>query len=171
MTLLTKLTTETDAGVPGLAGIAQVKLPVTDLAHSVDWYRSLLDLRCWVEIAEDGVVRGAGLIDRQGRFNISLRDRTVCAGRPELPGFDVVAFAPTGRAVLADLVARCERLGVAHGGIVDGPEGSKLDIPDPDGTVLRFYFFTAPTEGFTGVEFRDGRQVGTYDRPRLSRSG
>ncbi|WP_218038863.1 VOC family protein [Acrocarpospora pleiomorpha] len=35
--------------------IAQVKLPVTDLATSVAWYRRLLDLRLWVEIVEDDV--------------------------------------------------------------------------------------------------------------------
>ncbi len=61
------------------AGIAQVKIPVTDLARSVRWYRRLLGLRLWTEIVEDGVVRGAGLIDPQGRFGIALRDRSVCA--------------------------------------------------------------------------------------------
>jgi hypothetical protein len=39
---------------------------------------------------------------------------------------------------------------------------------DPGGgfSIVRFYHFTAPTEGFTGVEFRDGRVVGTYEDPR-----
>jgi catechol 2,3-dioxygenase-like lactoylglutathione lyase family enzyme len=162
-------TTETTRhGIAGLERIAQVKLPVTDLARSVDWYRRLLGLRLWVEIVEDGTLRGAGLIDAEQRFNVALRDRTVCAGQPDLAGFDVVAFLPAGRAVLEELTARCDRLGYAHGGIEDGPEGSRLDIPDPDGTVLRFYHFTAPTDGFTGVEYRDGRQVGTYATPRLS---
>ena len=77
-------------GIPGLDRIAQVKLPVTDLAVSVPWYCRLLDLRLWVEIVEDGVLRGAGLIDRAGRFNVSLRDREVCASTPDLTGFDVV---------------------------------------------------------------------------------
>ena len=160
-------TTEATHHIDGLERIAQVKLPVTDLARSVDWYRRLLGLRLWVEITEDGIVRGAGLLDGERRFNVSLRDRTVCAGRPDLTGFDVVAFLPASRAVLEELTARCDRFGFAHSGIEDGPEGSRLDITDPDGTVLRFYHFTAPTDGFTGVEYRDGRQVGTYDRPRL----
>ncbi len=150
-----------------LERIAQVKLPVTDLARSVAWYRRLLDLRLWMEFVEDGVLCGAGLIDPGGGFNIALRDRRVCAGRPDLTGFDVVAFRPSARADLDDLVSRCERLGVAHGGIVDTPGGPRLDIPDPDGTVLRFYHFTAPTEGFAGLESRDGEVVGTYDTPRL----
>ena len=47
------------------------------------------------------------------------------------------------------------------------PAGQLLDVPDPDGTVLRFYNFTDPTEGFTGVQFRNGRHVGNYSTPRL----
>lgn len=157
----------TATGITGLDRIAQVKLPVTDLARSVTWYRRLLDLRLWVEFVEDDVLRGAGLIDPQGRFNIALRDRSVCANQPDLDGFDVIAFVPAVRSVLDDLAARCDRLGVAHGGIQDTPAGPRLDIPDPDGTVLRFYHFTEPTEGFTGVEMRQGAYVGSYDTPRL----
>lgn len=160
-------TTATAVGIPGLHRIAQIKLPVTDLARSVAWYRDLLDLRLWAEFVEDGVLRGAGLIDPQGRFNIALRDRRVCAGRPQLRGFDVVAFQPASAAVLDDLVARCDRLGVAHSGIEHTPAGPRLDIPDPDGTVLRFYHFTGPTDRFTGIETRDGDYVGTYAVPRL----
>jgi catechol 2,3-dioxygenase-like lactoylglutathione lyase family enzyme len=159
--------TSATTGIAGLDGIAQVKLPVKDLARSVTWYRRLLDLRLWVEIVEDDVLRGAGLIDPQGRFNISLRDRAACASQPDLHGFDVVAFLPASRSVLDDMAARCDRLGIAHSGIQDTPAGPRLDIPDPDGTVLRFYHFTDPTDGFTGVEIRDGQYVGRYDTPRL----
>jgi catechol 2,3-dioxygenase-like lactoylglutathione lyase family enzyme len=118
-------------GITGLDRIAQVKLPVSDLAVSVAWYRRLLDLRLWVEIVEDDVLRGAGLIDRQGRFNISLRDRTVCASRPDLNGFDVVAFLPASRSVLDDMVARCDRLGIRQNGIQETPAGALLDVPIP----------------------------------------
>lgn len=59
-------TTTTEAppgtGIRGLDRFAQVKLPVTDLARSVRWYRQFLDLRLWFEIVEDGVLRGAALI-------------------------------------------------------------------------------------------------------------
>jgi catechol 2,3-dioxygenase-like lactoylglutathione lyase family enzyme len=162
-------TTETPrgTGIRGLDRFAQVKLPVTDLARSVQWYRRFLDLRLWFEIIEDGVLRGAALIDPQHRFNIALRDRSVCASQPDLNGFDVVAFLPADRAVLEDLVERCDRLDIRCGEIQDGPEGSRLDVPDPDGTVLRFYHFTAPTSGFTGIEYRGGQLVGSYETPRL----
>jgi hypothetical protein len=69
--------------------------------------------------------------------------------------------------VLDDLVARCGRFGIGHGGVQDTPAGQLLDVPDPDGTVLRFYHFTDPTEGFTGVQFRSGRHIGNYHTRRL----
>ena len=51
----------------------------------------------------------------------------------------------------------------AHSGVADGPTGAVLDVTDPDGTVLRFYHFTAPTDGFTGVV------EGVADRQATSR--
>jgi len=154
-------------GIAGLDRIAQVKLPVTDLARSVGWYRELLGLRLFAEFAEDGVVRGAGLIDPQERFCIALRDRTVCAGTPSLDGFDVVAFTPASRAVLDEIMARCRRFGIKHAEPYDTPAGTILDVPDPDGTVLRFYHYTAGTAGFTGIESRAGAVVGSYPVSRL----
>jgi catechol 2,3-dioxygenase-like lactoylglutathione lyase family enzyme len=159
--------TAVPAGIAGLDRIAQVKLPVTDLARSVSWYRRLLDLRLWTEFVEDGVLRGAGLIDPQGRFNIALRDRAACASQPSLDGFDVVAFLPASRLVLEDIAARCDRLDIAHSGIYETGAGPRLDVPDPDGTVVRFYYYTGPTDGFTGLEMRDGQVVGTYHTPQL----
>jgi len=50
----------TAVGITGLDRIAQVKLPVTDLARSVTWYCRLLDLRLWAEFVEDGVLRAPG---------------------------------------------------------------------------------------------------------------
>ena len=30
-----------------------------------------------------------------------------------------------------------------------------------------FYYYTGPTDGFTGLEMRDGQVVGTYHTPQL----
>jgi catechol 2,3-dioxygenase-like lactoylglutathione lyase family enzyme len=159
--------TAAPGGIAGLDRIAQVKLPVTDLARSVTWYQRLLDLRLWTEFVEDGVLRGAGLIDPQGRFSTALRDRAACASQPRLEGFDVVAFLPASRSVLEDLAVRWDRLGIAHSGICETGAGPRLDVPDPDGTVVRFYYHTGPTGQFTGLDMRGGQVVGTYHTPRL----
>ncbi len=136
--------------------IAQVKIPVTDLAVSVPWYVAVLDLRLWTEFVEDGELRGAGLIDRDARFGVALRDRRFCASKPDLSGFDVVAFTPSSRESLDELAARCDALGFARSEIVDFGDGWVLDVPDPDGTVLRFYHFTGRTDVFTGYSSASG---------------
>lgn len=154
--------------IPDLDQIAQVKLPVTDLARSVWWYTRFLGLRVWTEFAEDGVLRGAAMIDPHGRYSIALRDRIVCANTPDLRGFDIIAFRPASRAALDAIAERCDRLGIARGDIIETAAGPRLDVPDPDGTVLRFYHFTGATTGFAGIEFRGGVQVNVYDAPRLT---
>ena len=147
--------------------IAQVKIPVTDLAASVAWYVAVLDLRLWTEFVEDGELRGAGLIDRDGRFAVALRDRRFCVSEPDLSGFDVVAFTPSSQDSLNELAARCDALGFACSEIVDVGDGSILDVPDPDGTVLRFYHFTGRKDVFTGHSYAAGRPVERYSEPRL----
>ena len=138
-----------------------------DLAVSVPWYIAVLDLRLWAEFVEDGELRGAGLIDRDARFAVALRDRRFCASKPDLNGFDVVAFTPSSRESLDELTVRCAALGTACSEIVDLGEGAILDIPDPDGTVLRFYHFTGRTDVFTGYSFAAARPIERYAEPLL----
>jgi len=80
---------------------------------------------------------------------------------------DSRAFLPAARPVLEDLAARWDRLGIAHSGIYETGAGPRLDVPDPDGTVVRFYCYTGPTGQFTGLKMRGGQVVGTYHTPRL----
>lgn len=116
----------------GLTRIRHAKVPVTDLRRSLAWYQSLLDLELAAEFAEQGVVRGVQLMDPAGGFGIALRERQFCASKPVLSGFDMFALEAESVAVLHQLAERCERLGVAHGGLQDrGEYGASLDIPDP----------------------------------------
>lgn len=154
---------------PEISAIAQVRLPVTDLARSIDWYCRLLSLRLWTEFVEDGELRGAGLIDDAQRFGVALRLREACAGTPDLAGFDVVAFRPADRPALDAIAARCDRLGIDRTPVRETPSGAVLDATDPDGTVVRFYQYSDPTDGFTGFEFDGGRLTGVYHAPRSGR--
>lgn len=152
-----------------LARIRHVKVPVTEVRRSLAWYRSLLDLELAAEFAEQGVVRGVQLMDPDGRFGVALREREFSASRPNLAGFDVVAFEAPSVAALRQLAERCERLGVEHRGVQDrGEYGALLDIPDPDGTVLRFLANNPITEGrFLGIDIDAGGQPSVYLDPKL----
>jgi catechol 2,3-dioxygenase-like lactoylglutathione lyase family enzyme len=152
----------------GLTKILQVKLPVTDLQRSVSWYMSLLDLELAAEFVEQGALRGVALVDRDGEYVIALRDREACAGRPNLAGFDVVGLALSAPEDLQRLIERCDRLGVEHGEVEDrGAQRLAVDVPDPDGTVLRFiYAENDIPERFVGVESGDDGAVTLYHTPK-----
>lgn len=153
----------------GLTTLWQAKIPVTDLARSVPWYRALLDLELLAEFVEQGVLRGAALIDRDGGYVIALRDREASASRPYLSGFDLFGFRVSSPEALHQLMQRWDRLNVAHGEIQDrGLSLLGVDVADPDGTVLRFLCFGDPLpETFTGVDFGDGGEISYYDTPKI----
>jgi len=157
----------------GFERILQVKIPVTDLQRSVDWYRRVLGLRLVWEFGEGGVVTGAVLTDDHERFLIGLRRVDTVPGEPSLAGFDVVSLGVASVEVLKGLADRFDELGVEHGPLVDrGPGGGvQLDVPDPDGTVIRILSPFGEHAAFTGVEFGADGAPRFYATPRLHLEG
>jgi catechol 2,3-dioxygenase-like lactoylglutathione lyase family enzyme len=153
-----------------IVGVRQIKLPVSDLARSARWYSDLFGLELAAEFYEDSAVRGVVLADHAAGFVIGLREREYCASTPVLDGFDVCAFAVSTPEQMMTVAARCVELGIAHDDIQDrGEFGIAMDVPDPDGTVLRFVAgpHTGPPGTFFGLEFGAGAPT-RYDQPRLS---
>lgn len=155
----------------GLTQIKHVKLPVTDLRTSASWYCDLFDLELVSEYAEQGEVRGVGLLSTDGRIEISLRQREYCTGAPDLAGFDVFALLSPTKDVLARIAERCDRLGVAHTEIWDfAGFGAGLDIPDPDGMPVRVVWHDPEghfSSGFVGFDTDADGRPHTYAEPRL----
>jgi catechol 2,3-dioxygenase-like lactoylglutathione lyase family enzyme len=91
--------------MPSLRGFHHVKLPVTDVEHSRDWYMRLSGFEVELEFVEDGVLMGVALRDPSGTVPLALR------GNPEraeaLSGFDPIAI---GVADTAELGRWRERL-------------------------------------------------------------
>jgi catechol 2,3-dioxygenase-like lactoylglutathione lyase family enzyme len=155
----------------GMTKVLHVKIPVTDLQRSVTWYCSLIELELSKEFVEQGALRGAALFSREGGFSLALRERAFCASQPNLSGFDPFSLHIATRADLEEILERCDRLGIEHSPLQDrGPREAILDVPDPDGTVLRFYWVGASDDDdrFTGIAFDDLGEVSFYDTPRLA---
>ncbi len=76
-------------------------------------------------------------------------------GEPSLAGFDVVSLGVPSVDVLKALAERFDELGV------------QLDVPDPDGTVIRILSPFGEHAPFTGVEFGPDRTPTFYPTPRL----
>jgi catechol 2,3-dioxygenase-like lactoylglutathione lyase family enzyme len=154
----------------GVTGVHHVKIPVTDLGRSVAWYARLLDLVPCREFVEHGALRGAALRSPEAGFLVALRERQFCAGQPDLAGFDVAALHMISREALADLAAKCDRLRIEHSPVQDrGPDEAVVDVPDPDGTVLRFLWerVSEETSRFIGLSFDGDGPPAVYDTPRL----
>lgn len=151
-----------------LIRIRHVKIPVTDLARSVAWYRDLLRLTLAAEFRDRGQLRGAQLMDASG-FGIALREREFCARKPDLAGFDVVALEVGAVADLHELAARAGELGAEHTGVTDrGAHGAVLDLIDPDGTVVRVLANNPlHPDRFVGVDSDAEGSFTLYDTPVL----
>lgn len=124
-------------GAP-LDGFHHVKLPVSDVRRSLDWYERVLGLRVQLEFVEEGVLEGVALTDPAETIGLALRHDPVRAAA--VAGFDPVALCvPTPEALQA-WKRRLDDLGEQHGGIVTGHAGSVLvGLHDPDGIEIRLY--------------------------------
>lgn len=124
--------------VPLLAGYHHVKLPVSDIATSLDWYSRVLGLQVAIEFVEEGVLRGAALRDPGRTLMLALREDPDRA--PSLTGFDPIALAVPEVADLKAWAQHLDRLGVAHSPVSEGTIGWLIGgITDPDGIEIRLY--------------------------------
>ena len=123
---------------PALAGIHHVKLPVTDLARSREWYESRLGYQLQMEFVEQGTLMGYGLAHPNGGPQLGLRlspERARAAA-----GFDYFAIGVPDREAIDQLAARLTMLGERHAGVHWASIGWILpELHDPDGHEVRFY--------------------------------
>jgi len=123
---------------PALAGIHHLKLPVTDLARSREWYRSRLGYQVQVEFVEQGQLMGYALSHPNGGPPLGLRlnpERARAAA-----GFDYFAIGVPDRQAIDRLAARLTALGEQHAGVHWASIGWILpELHDPDGHEVRFY--------------------------------
>jgi catechol 2,3-dioxygenase-like lactoylglutathione lyase family enzyme len=157
----------------GLSHIKHVKLPVTDLQRSAAWYQALFDLELIAEYVEDGDVRGVSLLDRDGGFEIALRQREYCAGPPSVAGFDVFALSSPTEELVSTIAERCDQLGIERTEIMSYPTyGAGFDIPDPDGALVRIVWRDPQSmAGFLGLAMDASNEPQPYRQPRLNLGG
>ena len=144
--------------MPALAGVHHLKLPVTDLARSREWYRSRLGYQVQVEFAEQGQLMGYALAHPNGGPPLGLR---LDPGRARAAaGFDYFAIGVPGKDAIDQLAARLDALGEQHAGVHWASIGWILPhLHDPDGHEIRFYTIEHHTEPAPG-------QVTTIHDPR-----
>lgn len=123
---------------PVLAGVHHLKLPVSDLARSREWYRSRLGYEVTMEFVEQGKLMGYALEHPNGGPQLALR---LDPGRARAAaGFDYFAIGVPGKAAIDELAARLTAQGEDHAGVHFASIGWILPhLHDPDGHEVRFY--------------------------------
>jgi catechol 2,3-dioxygenase-like lactoylglutathione lyase family enzyme len=129
-----------DWALAEISGLHHVKLPVTDVARSGDWYRRAFGFRCQFEFREHGRLCGVALRHPVGDVGLALREDPRRAAA--LAGFDVLCLAVGTRADLDALLHRLDEGGIGHGTPSPGRGGDAVDVPDPDGHVVRLHTLT-----------------------------
>jgi catechol 2,3-dioxygenase-like lactoylglutathione lyase family enzyme len=122
-----------------LAAIHHVKIPVSDLRASTEWYLRVLGLKVAIEFNEDGELRGVALEASDGTTSIALRHDPERAAA--LSGFDPVALGVPTRDGVRAWADHFDHIGQPHGGIVTGHHGGAVlvGLHDPDGIEIRLY--------------------------------
>ncbi|MDL5156213.1 VOC family protein [Actinomycetospora termitidis] len=125
---------------PPLRDIHHVKLPVTDLTRSIDFYTAVFDAHRLTEadhLDDDGrlyavILRVPGLSPL-----VELRlDPEQAAAHA---GFDPLTLAVDDRAALEQWAAHLDHLGVEHSDQITAIQAWLVVFADPDGTRLRLY--------------------------------
>lgn len=131
--------------IPQLAGVHHLKLPVSDLARSIAWYRSRLGYEVEIEFVEKGVLAGVGLSHPAGGPKFGLRldpEKAVAAA-----GFDYFSIGVPDRVAIEALAQHLTALGEEHAGVHFATIGWILPmLHDPDGHEVRFYTVESHTE-------------------------
>src|SRR5262249_56694653 len=98
--------------IPALAGVHHLKLPVTDLARSRDWYQTRLGYQVVAEFVEQGQLMGYAMTHSNGGPALALRldpDRARAAA-----GFDYFAIGVPDKDAIGPLADRLTALGEQH---------------------------------------------------------
>jgi catechol 2,3-dioxygenase-like lactoylglutathione lyase family enzyme len=126
-----------DWAVGQVGGLHHVKVPVTDVERSRDWYGRAFDFTCVLEFHEHARLVGVALRHPVGDAALALREDPPRAAA--LAGFDSVCLAVGTRADLDELLVRLDTAGIEHGTPVAGRGGDAVDVPDPDGHLVRIH--------------------------------
>jgi len=119
-----------------IEGLHGVRIPVTDALVSRDWYVTVLGLVPVLDLEEEQGVVGVVLRHPLG-FVVGLHQEPRRAAA--LRGFAVLGLTVRDRDQLQQWLDTLDRLGHSHGPVETGHIGWYMDIPDPDGILIRFH--------------------------------
>jgi len=125
-----------------IIGVYHVRLPVSDVLLSRDWYASVLGFEAVLDFEEEDRLVGVALKHPSGvRLGLHLEPHRA----PALRGFVVLSLRVSTQADLEAWGAHFRRLGVEHSVIAAGHPGFALEVADPDGICVQLHTIGHPT--------------------------
>lgn len=126
---------------PELVGFHHVRLPVADVWASRDWYTSVLGFVSVLDLEEEAGPVGVVLRHPEGVVvGLHLDPGRAAA----LAGFAVLGLQVADHDGLLRWCDHLDGLGLAHAPIRQGQLGWYVDVPDPDGILVRLHSARTP---------------------------
>jgi catechol 2,3-dioxygenase-like lactoylglutathione lyase family enzyme len=131
------------AEVSATLGLHHVRLPVSDVMRSRDWYVDVFGFEPLLCLEDEDRVIGV-FVRQRGGLTLGLHHAPALAR--VLNGFCLIGFSV---GTLDDLIGWCTRLdalGVGHSLLAEGHLGWSVEVPDPDGLIVELHTIEDPTE-------------------------
>ena len=122
--------------MPSITGLNHVRLPVSDVGTSTDWYVTVFELETLLYNEEESGPIGAVLRHSSG-FVVGLHLDPARARA--MQGFAILGLTVDDRSDLEWWIRRLDGLGMSHSGPLKGQLGWYLEVPDPDGIILQLH--------------------------------
>jgi catechol 2,3-dioxygenase-like lactoylglutathione lyase family enzyme len=132
---------------PVFTGIHHLKIPVSDLERSLEWFRQAFgaqQVEKFDHHDEHGTLFGA--IVRLPGVGPLVELRLAPDAAQAVAGYDPVTFGVADEAALDRWIQHFDREHIAHTDKVSGFIGTVIGVPTPDGLDVRIY--TDPVGGF-----------------------
>ena len=122
--------------VPAIVGLHHVRLPVSDVMRSHDWYIDVFGFEPRLCLEEEDNIVGVVVAHRAG-LTIGLHYEPELARA--LNGFCSIAFSVGDVDDLTRWCTRLDVLGVGHSAPAEGHLGWYVEVPDPDGHIIELH--------------------------------
>jgi catechol 2,3-dioxygenase-like lactoylglutathione lyase family enzyme len=140
---------------PALLGLHHLKLPVSDLDASIDWYGKVFDAEYSPQFdhVDSFGVRYAVIITVPG-LPVPVELRWAPEAASAIGGYDPIDLAVDCAAALQEWTRHLDTLGVDHSPVISGGAGHLMVLSDPDGIYIRIA--EVPTGGVADMTMPDG---------------
>ena len=124
-----------DDGV-AIVGIHHVRLPVSDVMSSRDWYTSTFGFESRLTVEEEDGVIGV-IVGHPSGITLGLHVAPALA--QALRGFCSVALSVGDRSDLTSWCDHLDEVGIDHSLPTEGHVGWYVQVPDPDGLIIELH--------------------------------